>query len=103
VSPGIGFGEFGDDYVRFSLIENEHRTRQAVRGIRRALGGARVGETKIAAARGWLRRRARRAPRTRPSPRLREARRTANRCWLDERRSVHGGRHPDSARRLASD
>jgi alanine-synthesizing transaminase len=34
VSPGIGFGEYGDDYVRFSLIENEHRTRQAVRGIR---------------------------------------------------------------------
>ena len=38
VSPGIGFGEYGDEYVRFSLIENEHRTRQAVRGIRRALG-----------------------------------------------------------------
>jgi alanine-synthesizing transaminase len=34
VSPGIGFGEFGDDHVRFSLIENEHRTRQAVRGIK---------------------------------------------------------------------
>jgi len=34
VSPGIGFGEYGDNYVRFSLIENEHRTRQAVRGIR---------------------------------------------------------------------
>jgi len=51
VSPGIGFGEYGDDYVRFSLIENEHRTRQAVRGIRRALGGARFGEGKIAAAR----------------------------------------------------
>jgi alanine-synthesizing transaminase len=40
VSPGIGFGEYGDHYVRFALIENEHRTRQAVRGIRRALGGA---------------------------------------------------------------
>jgi alanine-synthesizing transaminase len=37
VSPGAGFGEYGDEYVRFSLIENEHRTRQAVRGIRRAL------------------------------------------------------------------
>jgi alanine-synthesizing transaminase len=37
VSPGIGFGEFGDDHVRFSLIENEHRTRQAVRGIRHML------------------------------------------------------------------
>ncbi len=34
VSPGIGFGEYGDDFVRFGLIENEHRTRQAVRGIR---------------------------------------------------------------------
>jgi alanine-synthesizing transaminase len=34
VSPGIGFGEYGDDYVRFGLIENEHRTKQAVRGIR---------------------------------------------------------------------
>ncbi len=34
VSPGIGFGEYGDGYVRFGLIENEHRTRQAVRGIR---------------------------------------------------------------------
>lgn len=34
VSPGIGFGEYGDDHVRFSLIENEHRTRQALRGIK---------------------------------------------------------------------
>ncbi|AZS78507.1 MULTISPECIES: alanine transaminase [Achromobacter] len=34
VSPGIGFGEYGDDYVRFALIENEQRTRQAVRGIK---------------------------------------------------------------------
>ncbi len=34
VSPGIGFGEYGDDHVRFSLIENEHRSRQAIRGIR---------------------------------------------------------------------
>ncbi len=34
VSPGIGFGEYGDSHVRFGLIENEHRTRQAVRGIR---------------------------------------------------------------------
>jgi len=37
VSPGIGFGEYGDHYVRLALIENEHRTRQAVRGIRHAL------------------------------------------------------------------
>ncbi len=34
VSPGIGFGDQGDDYVRFALIENEQRTRQAVRGIK---------------------------------------------------------------------
>ena len=34
VSPGIGFGSEGDEFVRFGLIENEHRTRQAVRGIR---------------------------------------------------------------------
>ena len=34
VSPGIGFGEYGDGHVRFALIENEHRTRQAIRGIR---------------------------------------------------------------------
>jgi len=34
VSPGIGFGDYGDDHVRFALIENEQRTRQAVRGIR---------------------------------------------------------------------
>lgn len=34
VSPGVGFGEYGDEYVRFALIENEQRTRQAVRGIK---------------------------------------------------------------------
>ncbi|AJE97348.1 alanine transaminase [Pandoraea apista] len=34
VSPGIGFGEYGDEYVRFALIENESRIRQAVRGIK---------------------------------------------------------------------
>ena len=34
VSPGIGFGSYGDEYLRFSLIENEQRTRQALRGIR---------------------------------------------------------------------
>jgi alanine-synthesizing transaminase len=34
VSPGIGFGDYGDTHVRFSLIENEERTRQALRGIR---------------------------------------------------------------------
>ena len=45
VSPGIGFGEYGDQYVRFALIENEHRTRQAIRGIRRALGSG--GQSRI--------------------------------------------------------
>lgn len=37
VSPGIGFGEFGEGYVRFGLIENEHRTRQAIRNIKRMI------------------------------------------------------------------
>jgi len=37
VSPGIGFGDYGDNYVRIALIENEHRTRQAVRGMRQFL------------------------------------------------------------------
>ncbi|SMO51418.1 alanine-synthesizing transaminase [Balnearium lithotrophicum] len=36
VSPGIGFGEYGDRYVRFALVENEQRIKQAVRGIKRA-------------------------------------------------------------------
>ncbi|HXV08680.1 MAG TPA: alanine transaminase [Burkholderiales bacterium] len=34
VAPGIGFGQYGDDHVRFAMIENEARTRQAIRGIR---------------------------------------------------------------------
>lgn len=34
VSPGVGFGDYGDDHVRFALIENEMRTRQAIRGLR---------------------------------------------------------------------
>ncbi len=37
VSPGIGFGEGGDEYVRFALVENEHRIRQATSGIKRVL------------------------------------------------------------------
>src|SRR5471030_759585 len=39
VSPGIGFGEYGDEYVRFALIENESRVRQALRGIKNMLRG----------------------------------------------------------------
>ena len=34
VAPGIGFGDYGDDHVRIALIENEHRLRQATRGVR---------------------------------------------------------------------
>ncbi|TLS65979.1 alanine transaminase [Mariprofundus erugo] len=37
VSPGIGFGDYGDHFVRIALIENEHRTRQALRGMRQFL------------------------------------------------------------------
>jgi alanine-synthesizing transaminase len=37
VSPGIGFGDYGDNHVRFALIENEERTRQALRGIKQML------------------------------------------------------------------
>jgi len=35
VSPGIGFGEYGDEYVRFALVENPHRTRQAIKGLKK--------------------------------------------------------------------
>jgi alanine-synthesizing transaminase len=37
VSPGVGFGASGDDYVRFALVENDERIRQAVRGIRKVM------------------------------------------------------------------
>jgi alanine-synthesizing transaminase len=37
VSPGIGFGQYGDDHVRFALIENPHRINQAIRGIKQVL------------------------------------------------------------------
>ena len=37
VSPGVGFGPGGEGHVRFALVENEHRIRQAVRGIAKAL------------------------------------------------------------------
>ena len=49
VSPGIGFGEYGDEYVRFGLIENEHRTRQAVRSIRRMLRGSEAQPAQVGA------------------------------------------------------
>jgi alanine-synthesizing transaminase len=37
ISPGIGFGEYGEGYVRFALVENDHRIKQAVRGIKKVL------------------------------------------------------------------
>jgi len=37
VSPGLGFGEYGDEFVRFALVENEMRTKQAIRGLRKAI------------------------------------------------------------------
>jgi alanine-synthesizing transaminase len=37
VSPGLGFGEYGNDYVRFALIENPMRIKQAIRGIRKIM------------------------------------------------------------------
>jgi len=43
VSPGIGFGEYGDGHVRFALIENEARTRQAVRGNQGNVPPRRIG------------------------------------------------------------
>jgi len=39
VSPGLGFGHYGDDHVRFALIENQHRINQAIRGIKNVFSG----------------------------------------------------------------
>jgi alanine-synthesizing transaminase len=52
VSPGIGFGQDGDGFVRFALIENEHRIRQATRGIRHALQHPDFAPAKLAGGRG---------------------------------------------------
>ncbi len=49
VSPGIGFGEYGDEFVRFALIENIHRSRQAVRGIKDMLRAANLGSDAVSA------------------------------------------------------
>lgn len=46
VSPGIGFGQHGEGHVRFALVENEHRIRQAVRGMKRVISGN-VEHTKL--------------------------------------------------------
>ena len=40
VAPGIGFGEYGEGFVRIALVENRHRTRQAIRNIKTLLGSA---------------------------------------------------------------
>lgn len=40
VAPGLGFGSYGDDHVRFALIENPHRTKQAIKGIKKVLEGS---------------------------------------------------------------
>ena len=37
VAPGVGFGEYGDSHVRIALVENEHRSRQALRNIKQFL------------------------------------------------------------------
>lgn len=39
VSPGLGFGQYGEGYVRFALVENKHRINQAVRGLRKVMQG----------------------------------------------------------------
>ncbi len=39
VAPGVGFGEYGDQYIRLAFVENEHRIRQAARNIKKFLGG----------------------------------------------------------------
>ena len=40
VAPGVGFGEYGEGYVRVGLVENEHRIRQAARNVRKFLSNA---------------------------------------------------------------
>ena len=47
VSPGLGFGEHGEGYVRIALVENTHRLRQAVRNIRGFLQAGRIAEPRI--------------------------------------------------------
>jgi alanine-synthesizing transaminase len=50
VSPGIGFGDYGDNHVRFALIENEERTRQALRGIKQMLAKSAVPAPTVVSA-----------------------------------------------------
>ena len=52
VSPGLGFGEYGEGYVRLALVENRHRIRQAARNIKKFLAshGVNAAATKISAS-----------------------------------------------------
>jgi alanine-synthesizing transaminase len=50
VSPGVGFGPLGEGFVRFALIENDHRTRQAIRSIKQFLRQGEVPEPDFSAA-----------------------------------------------------
>ena len=50
MAPGLGFGEHGDGYVRIALVENNHRIRQALRGIRGFLQGDNVAPLEEAVA-----------------------------------------------------
>jgi alanine-synthesizing transaminase len=47
VAPGVGFGEYGDQYVRLALVENEQRIRQAARTIKKFLGGHQAGQGNV--------------------------------------------------------
>jgi len=48
VAPGVGFGEYGDQYVRIALVENEQRIRQAARNLKKFLASAKTGDQKLA-------------------------------------------------------
>ena len=48
-SPGLGFGEYGEGHVRFALVENRQRSRQAVRNIKAFFGRDRAGRTRAVA------------------------------------------------------
>ena len=51
VAPGLGFGEYGEGYVRIGLVENEHRIRQAARAVKKFLAGpAAIGAVSAAAS-----------------------------------------------------
>jgi len=47
VAPGVGFGEYGDQYVRLALVENEQRIRQAARNIKKFLSGNLAGQGNV--------------------------------------------------------